>query len=280
MQPSIESAWDVYSPSTLVSKSTELHFAKALLRHYHNALVQNESGLRFFREAYGIYDDNTLKEFHVGFCDRTFPKTLPKAETIEGERCRGFYERLRLINGVTGHETFRGMDVLPIFNLDNELIGAFGKRRADFPKAMRGKTLSVLMPEYCGYFYNHAALSSYDHITLCESPFDVLSFASAGVRNVVSLLDLKMLEDSHLYELLEHGITTVTLALSRTPSGDRYFSIIKRQLEDVDITVKKLSLCVGESVSSLWAMSKRFESVMCEIEEINRCQNSSPSLMH
>ena len=123
-------------------------------------------------------------------------------------------------------------------------------------------------------------MSSFDRVILCESPFDVLSLASAGIRNAISLLGLKKLEDSHLIELLEYGVTEVTLALSRTPQGDRYFAIIKRQLEEIDITVNKLSLSVGESVSSLWAMSMRFESVRHELVEINQCQNNSHSSMH
>ncbi|QLJ07236.1 toprim domain-containing protein [Pseudoalteromonas sp. JSTW] len=274
MQPSINNDWLTYSPSTLISHDSELHYADKLLAFYQKALYETPRALKFVTQDLGLSDESLLAKFSVGFCDRKFPIELPSTDTLEGEMARGFYERLGIINGLTGHEAFRGMIFVPLFDNNGELIGGYGQRIEKYPLSQRGDTLWSLAHGVDGYFFNQQILGSYNQIVLCESPFDVLSFNLGGVINAISLLDFTYFDDEHLCQLLEHNVREVTLAFSRTPRGDRYVAHVRRKLLEVDIKVKKLEMVVGESVNSLWAQSQRFGFVLSELNGHQRCHKN------
>ena len=271
MQPSTNQDWLTYSPSTLISYDSELHYANKIISAYQEALYRTPRAHKYVTQDLGFSDESLLAEFSVGFCDRKFPLELPPTGTLEGEMVRGFYERLGIINGATGHEAFRGMIFVPLFNNNAELIGGYGQRVEKYPLAQRGDTLWCLEHGVEGYFFNQQILGSYDQIVLCESPFDVLSFSLGGVTNSISLLDFTYFDDEHLCQLLEHDVREVTLAFSRTPRGDRYVAHVRRKLQEVDIKVNKLEMVVGESVNSLWAQSQRFGLVLSELNGHQRC---------
>lgn len=264
-------AWQAYSPSSLISVELEQHYAKQVVDYYHKSLLSNPEAMDYVSKELGIQDVDTLKEYRIGFVDRTFPRTLPERETVNGEMARGFYERLGIINGETGHEAFRGMLFVPIFDDDGSLIGAYGQRKASFPVARRGDTYWSIVHDAKGHFFNHATLSSFEHIILCETPFDVISLNLGGYHNAISLVDFTYFDDEHLCELLEHDIQQVTIAFSRTPRGDRYFSHVRRKLREVDIEVTKLEMSVGESITSIWAKSQLFNRLTKGLEGLRSC---------
>ena len=263
--------WQAYSPSTLISAELEAHYAKQVVDYYHESLLSNPEAMDYVSKEVGIHNVDVLKEFDVGFVDRTFPLTLPERETINGEMARGFYERIGLINGETGHEAFRGMLFVPIFDDEGSLIGAYGQRKAAFPVAKRGNTHWSIMHDAKGRFFNHAALASFEHIILCETPFDVISLNLGGYHNVISLIDFTYFDDEHLCELLEHNIEKVTIAFSNTSRGSRYFAHVRRKLIEMDIEVTKLEMSSGESVGSIWAKSQLFTRLTRKLDEVSSC---------
>jgi hypothetical protein len=56
-----------------------------------------------------------------------------------------------------GHEAFRGMIFIPLFDNNWELIGAYGKRIAKFPVSERGKTHWYLLLDFEGIYQSEAA---------------------------------------------------------------------------------------------------------------------------
>jgi DNA primase len=273
MQPSTN-IWQAYSPTTSISAELEAFYAKQVMDYYHKSLLSNPEALDYVSKELGIQDFDVLKAYRIGFVDRTFPRTLPERETMNGEMVRGFYERLQIVNGETGHETFRGMIFVPIFDEGDKLIGAYGQRKASFPVAKRGNTQWAIAPEIQGRFFNHAVLSSFSNIILCETPFDVISLNLGGYHNAISLIDFTYFDDEHMCELLEHDIKVVTIAFSRTPRGDRYFAHVRRKLTGIDIKVTKLDMSVGESVSSIWAKSQLFNQLTQKLDEVSPCPSN------
>lgn len=264
--------WLTYSPSSLISVELESHYAQQIVTYYHQALFSNPEALNYVSRTFGLSEGSVLSDYQVGFVDRTFPKTLPPTGSVRGEMPRGFYERLQLIDGETGHERFRGMIFIPTFDENGKLIGAYGHRKAAFPVAKRGDARWAIAQGVKGHFFNHSVLSSYNHVLLCETPFDVLSLALGGIYNAIALLDFNYFDDEHLCQLLEYEIGEVTLAFSRTPRGDRYSGHVRKKLTDIGIKVNKLAITVGESVSSVWAQSQRFAQLKKELSRLQSCQ--------
>jgi len=265
--------WQSFCPSSLISTATEKFYATEIVAFYHKGLMTTPRAYEYVTHTLGLHDENVLDSFELGFCDRHFTLTLPPTGTPKGEMARGYYERLKLIKGKTGHEAFRGMVFVPLYDTNAELVGGYGQRVAQFPLAQRGHTLWGLRQGIEGYFFNQAILSGFHHVVLCATPFDVLSFCHAGVKNTLSVLDFTYFDDNHLCQLLEHEVREVTLAFPRTPQGDRYVTHFRRKLQEVDITVNKLELVVGESVNSLWAQSQRFDVVLRALNGAEQCHN-------
>ncbi|MGB0923547.1 MAG: toprim domain-containing protein [Marinomonas sp.] len=266
MHPSTSNEWQVYSPSSLVTPDTELVWQEKLISHYQASLKTHPDALNYLSLGLGLNDAMVFDEYRLGFVDRTLARQLPERGTLEGEMVRGYYQRLQLIKGVTGHEVYRGMIFVPILDDNGELIASFGQRIAPYPLAVRGDTHYTVQPDIEGLFFNHQVLATSRQVILCETPFDVMSLSIAGVKNAIALLDFKYFDKSHVNQLLEHGVESVTIAFSRTPIGDRYFAHVRRVLAEVGIKVTKLEMFVGESINSIWAKSLRFNKVMNELQ--------------
>ncbi len=264
MHPSTDIAWQGFSPSSLVSAETEQVWAEKLLGHYQMSLQSQPKALKYLTLGLGLNDTGVLDEFRLGFSDRTLAEILPVRDTLEGDMVRGFYQRLQLVNG-SGHEAYRGMIFVPIFDGNGELIASFGQRIAPYPLAVRGDTHWTVNADVEGLFFNHHVLASTSNIILCETPFDAMSLHIAQIQNAIALLDFKYFNKAHVNQLLENGIEAVTIAFSRTPVGDRYFAHVRRELQQVGIKVNKLDMFTGESVNSIWAKSLRFNMLMKEL---------------
>jgi len=264
MHPSTDIAWQGFSPSSLVSAETEQVWAEKLLGHYQKSLLSQPEAQKYLTLGLGLNDFGVLDEFRLGFSDRTLAEILPVRDTLEGDMVRGFYQRLQLVNG-SGHEAYRGMIFVPLFDDNGELIASFGQRIAPYPLAVRGDTYWTVNSDIEGLFFNHHVLASDNQVILCETPFDVMSLHIAQIQNAIALLDFKYFNKAHVNQLLENGIEAVTIAFSRTPVGDRYFAHVRRELQQVGIKVNKLDMFTGESVNSIWAKSLRFNMLMKEL---------------
>jgi len=276
MHPSTNPEWQVYSPSSLVTAETELTWQETLIDHYQSSLLTQPEALKYLTLGLGLNDTEVIDEFRLGFVDRTLAHRLPERETLEGDMVRGYYQRLQLIKGVTGHEVYRGMIFVPIFDANGELIASFGQRIASYPLAVRGENHYTVQPEIEGLFFNHQALGASSYVILCETPFDVMSLHMAQIKNAIALLDFKYFDKAHVNQLLENGIEAVTIAFSRTPVGDRYFAHVRRELQQVGIKVNKLDMFTGESVNSIWAKSLRLNVVFNELQGHQQEQQPPP----
>jgi DNA primase len=264
MQPSTDIAWQGFSPSSLVSAETEQVWSEKLLEHYQKSLQSQPDANKYLTLGLGLNDSGVLDEFRLGFSDRTLAEILPERESLEGDMVRGFYQRLQLVKG-NGHESYRGMIFVPLFDDNGELIASFGQRIAPYPLAVRGDTHWTVNADVEGLFFNHQVLATTNQVTLCETPFDVMSLHMAQTKNAIALLDFKYFNKAHVNQLLENGIEAVTIAFSRTPVGDRYFAHVRRELQQVGIKVNKLDMFTGESVNSIWAKSLRFNMLAKEL---------------
>jgi DNA primase len=262
-------AWQVYSPSSRITEETETQYTDMLVKHYESSLLANTSALDYLQYQLALDAPDIIASFRLGFSDRSLSASLPALGTFEGEMIRGLYQRFGLFKP-NGRETFRGMLVASIFNADNELVGAYGQRIADFPVLKRAESIYIIKPHLDGIFFNHAVLNSFEHLYLCETPSDVMTLAAVGVKNAIGLLDFKYFDDEHLSNLLESGISSVTIAFSRTPKGDRYYSHVRRLLEEVDIKVTKLEGVLGESINSAWVKSKLFDRIKAQLTQSNK----------
>lgn len=269
MESQLHNQWLVYSPSSLLSQEMEYQYTEMLVSHYASSLQSDHAAQHFLSSVLELNDVEVLETFRLGFADRSLSKAF--MNTAEEEAIRGVYQRFGLFKP-NGRERFRGMIFVPIFDGNGELAGAFGQRIASFPLIKRAETDYTVRPDVTGLFFQHEAMKTFKHVLLCESPFDVICLHAAGVYNAIAMLDMSYFDDEHLSNLLEHDVESVTIAFSRTPSGNRYYAHVRRLLEGVDIRVDKLEGVIGESISSVWSKSKMMSRVLGQIDASQAAQ--------
>lgn len=108
------------------------------------------------------FSEDVQKEFKVGYCDNKESKL--------------FYQRM----------------IIPIYNIDNNIIGFTARAVFDFKDKKTGKWVHTPGLQTSEVLFNINRASKYiketHSVILVEGPLDVLKFHMAGIYNVVSIL--------------------------------------------------------------------------------------------
>lgn len=112
-----ESQQDTYNPDALMINQ--------VFDHYHQSLKAQPKLSEMFVSR--KIDPDYIDFFRIGFADRTLGYELQSSKCLLGSRNRGRLQRLGLLKS-TGHEFFRGAMVIPYFDHEGKVIGAYGRR--------------------------------------------------------------------------------------------------------------------------------------------------------
>ncbi len=94
---------------------------------YHDTLKDSPEALRYL-ESRGLTDPEMIGRFKLGFANRTLGLTLPDKNRKEGAELRGRLQRLGILRAESGHEHFNGSVVFPIFSLEGDVLGLYGRK--------------------------------------------------------------------------------------------------------------------------------------------------------
>ena len=84
-----------------------------VVEYYHERLKQTPAALDYLRGR-GLYHEEAMERFQLGFADRTLGLRLPECFLKEGAQIRTRLQKLGLYRA-SGHEHFTGCLVLPVF---------------------------------------------------------------------------------------------------------------------------------------------------------------------
>lgn len=119
----------------------------------------------------------------------------------------------------SGHEHFRGSLVIPIFNLNGEVMQMYGRKIT--PNLRPGTPDHLYLPGVHRGVWNEAALVSSREITLCESLIDALTFWCAGYRNVTTSYGVNGFTEEHRAAFEKYGTKRVYIAYDRDEAGEK-----------------------------------------------------------
>ena len=68
-----------------------------------------------------------IEHFRLGFANRTLGYRLPEKNRVAGAELRGRLQKLGILRE-SGHEHFNGSVVIPIFNLEGEVVEMYGRK--------------------------------------------------------------------------------------------------------------------------------------------------------
>jgi DNA primase catalytic core len=186
--------------------------------YYHRTLKQSPGAQQYLVKR-GLQSAEMVEHFKLGFSNRSLNYHLQDKNRAEGLRQRGRLEQLGILREKTGHEHFVGSLVIPILNLNGEVVQMYGRKIGD--RLRPGTEYHLYLPgPRCGV-WNEQALIASKEIILCEALIDALTFWCAGYRNVTASYGVNGFNDWHREAFRKHGTKRIYIAYDRDDAGER-----------------------------------------------------------
>jgi len=179
---------------------------KQAMSYYASRLPKNPQAIAYLKKR-GIYDQDAINTFKIGFSDRSLGLHLPTKQRKEGRAIR---ERLANIGlyRESGHEHFNGSLVFPIID-DNKITEIYGRKITH--NLRKGTPDHLYLPGPHLGVWNRQAFQSKD-VILCEAIIDALSFWIHGFKNVTASYGIGGFTKQMLAAFIEHKVERVFIA--------------------------------------------------------------------
>lgn len=188
-----------------------------VVRFYHRTLNETPEAKRYL-EKRGLQSAELVEHFQLGFSDRMLGPALPDRNRLAGAELRGQLERLGIFRP-SGHERMRGSLVVPILNLDGDVVQMYGRKINDNLRA--GTEYHMYLPGPMRGVWNEQALVASKEIILCESLIDAATFWCAGYRNVTTSYGVNGFTKDHRAAFEKHGTSRVYIAYDADEAGNK-----------------------------------------------------------
>ena len=199
---------------------------------YHATLKKTPDALRYL-EKRGLKSSEMVERFQLGFSDRMLGPALPDRNRLAGAEVRGQLERLGIIRKESGHEHLRGSLVVPVMNLDGDVVQLYGRKINNNLRA--GTPDHLYLPGPMRGVWNEEALVASKQIILCEALIDALTFWCAGFRHVTTSYGINGFTDEHRAALQKHGTERVYIAYDHDEAGNKAAAKLAAELMQTGI---------------------------------------------
>ena len=171
-----------------------------------------------YLEKRGLQSAEMLERFKLGFSDRMLGPALPDRNRLAGDQVRGQLERLGIVR-TSGHEHLRGSLVIPVMNLEGDVVQLYGRKIND--NLRTGTDYHLYLPGPMRGVWNEEAFVASKEIILCESLIDALTFWCAGHRNVTASYGVNGFTKDHRAAFERHETKRVYIAYDGDEAGNK-----------------------------------------------------------
>ncbi len=211
---------------------------------YHQTLLASPEALGYL-EKRGLNDPRLIKQFKLGFANRTLAYHLPPGDRIEGKKVREQLKQVGLLRD-TGHEHFNGSLVVPVMSIDGRYAAGAGSAGATqhtqgnvvemygrkvTRKLTKGTPKHLYLPGPHAGVWNVEGLQLEAEVILCESLIDAMTFWVHGFKNVTASYGTQGFTDAHLTVFKQCGVKRVLIAYDRDQAGDSATEKVSQQLQ-------------------------------------------------
>jgi DNA primase catalytic core len=187
-----------------------------VVSYYNETLKQSTDAMKYL-EARGLKSSEIIERFRLGFANRTLGYRLPDKNRLAGAELRGRLQKLGLYRD-SGHEHFNGSLVVPIFDLNGDVMQMYGRK---ITRALReGTPEHLYLPGPHRGVWNEQALIASKEIILCEALIDALTFWCAGYRHVTTSYGVNGFTSDIKAAFQKHDTKKVYLAYDRDQAGE------------------------------------------------------------
>lgn len=198
-----------------------------LAAYYHEQVWSSEKA-RSYLDSRGLWDEELLRQFQVGFVDRVIK--LPGFTAEERKILRG----LGFFRESTAH--FTGCVVVPLRDAAGNLVQMYGRR------AGTTKPPHLYLPGSQRGILNSVGLQGQSPVVLCESVLDALSGWLHGVRNITCSFGINGFTDELKECLMGLCPTEVVVIYDRDNPGQAAAGKRVAELERCGLAARSIDL--------------------------------------
>jgi DNA primase len=188
-----------------------------VVRFYHRTLHETAAA-KLYLEKRGLGSAELVERFKLGFSDRMLGPALPDKNRRAGAEIRRQLEGLGVFRS-TGHEHLRGSLVIPVMNLEGDVVQMYGRKIND--NLRDGTDYHLYLKGPMRGVWNEEALVASKEIILCESLIDALTFWAAGFRNVTASYGVNGFTKDHRAAFEKHDTKRVYIAYDADDAGNK-----------------------------------------------------------
>jgi DNA primase catalytic core len=213
-------------PCPVTLGAEDLAAMREVVRFYHRTLCETPEAKRYL-EKRGLQSAEMVEHFQLGFSDRMLGPALPDRNRLAGAELRGQLERLGIFRP-SGHERMRGSLVVPILNLEGDVVQMYGRKINDNLRA--GTEYHMYLPGPMRGVWNEEAFVASKEIILCESLIDAMTFWCAGYRHVTASYGVNGFTKDHRAAFEKHGTRRVYIAYDADEAGNKAAAKLAEEL--------------------------------------------------
>jgi DNA primase catalytic core len=213
-----------------------------VLDYYGQRLHENQPAIDYLKKR-GLWHEEALKRFKIGFADRTLGLTLPHKNRKDGAEIRTRLQRLGIYRE-SGHEHFNGSLVFPVLDEGGNVQELYGRKVG----SQKSGIYHLYLPGPHRGIWNPDCLKS-PEIILTESVIDALTFWVNGFENVTCIYGTEGFTDDHLEAFKKHKTQKIYLAYDRDKAGDRAAERDASRLQSIGIECFRVRFPAGHDAN-------------------------------
>jgi DNA primase catalytic core len=204
-------------PPLIQPANDDKKLAEIVVSYYHKMLKEKPEAQRYLLKR-GLKSAEMVEHFRLGYSNRTLGYHMPASNRLAGAEQRGRLIQLGIYRE-SGHEHFSGSLVVPIFNLNGEMVQMYGRKITT--NLRTGTPDHLYLPGPLRGVWNEQALIASKEIILCEALIDALTFWCAGYRNVTTIYGVNNFTGELRTAFKHHGTKRIYIAYDRDDAGER-----------------------------------------------------------
>ena len=229
--------------------------------YYQHTLTQDSRGINYLKQDRGITDNQSLKDFAVGYVNGTLLEILPEDDEVIKA-----LKRIGILNA-KGHEIFYNCVVFPLYSNRGSIVNLYGRNIEDDPASHKSYAATsvthLYLPGPRTGLVNRQAVKRSQSILLAESIIDALTLYDQGFKNVIQIYGVNGLLDDHL-SLFNRKVKEAYLVFDADDAGRNAVATVSLRLKkkgvacypvvlpdkDVNLFFKPLSFLSFDSFSA------------------------------
>jgi DNA primase catalytic core len=212
-----------------------------VVAYYQHTFANDTKGLNYLKQERGINDNQSFKDFGIGFVNGTLLDILPGDEEVIGA-----LKKIGILNHPPSQglrrasELFFNCVVFPLHDQNGGVVGLYG-RSIDLESTVP----HLYLPGPRSGIVNRQAVKRSQSIILTESIIDALTLYDQGFKNVVPVYGVNGLIDDHL-SLFHRRIKEVYLCFDADEAGKQGAEAVALRLKEKEIACHIITLPVKD----------------------------------